>query len=242
MNPTVAVALITAWTALQAALMSWRPTWEEAPLVVVAVLASAWLFTGLFITAHDAMHGVAAPGQPRLNRVLGAVGVWLFAGFRYEPLRAAHRRHHAAPATLKDPDWHGGLGEGPAAWAWSFFRTYFGWRELLGISGAMGFLAAAGVPLLNLLMFWSFPSILSAAQLFLFGTWLPHREPPGGHRSRHRAVSAPLPLWLSLATCYHFGGFHEEHHEHPHLPWWKLPGARLSPAPLEPLCTPSPSS
>jgi beta-carotene/zeaxanthin 4-ketolase len=28
-----------------------------------------------------------------------------------------------------------------------------------------------------------------------------------------------------LISCYHFG-YHEEHHELPHLGWWQLPAAR----------------
>jgi beta-carotene ketolase (CrtW type) len=31
---------------------------------------------------------------------------------------------------------------------------------------------------------------------------------------------------MSLVTCFHFG-LHEEHHERPNVPWWKLPTVKL---------------
>ena len=59
-------------------------------------------------------------------------------------------------------------------------------------------------------------------QLFYFGTFLPHSEPEGGYSEPHRAKSTSYPVWLSFITCYHFG-YHEEHHEYPHVCWWQLP-------------------
>jgi beta-carotene ketolase (CrtW type) len=44
----------------------------------------------------------------------------------------------------------------------------------------------------------------------------------GGYTNPHRAQSNPLPIFWSFITCYHFG-YHQEHHEYPHVPWWKLP-------------------
>ena len=40
------------------------------------------------------------------------------------------------------------------------------------------------------------------------------------------AIAGPLGVPLSLLTCYHFGGYHHEHHLHPGVPWWRLPGTR----------------
>jgi beta-carotene ketolase (CrtW type) len=67
------------------------------------------------------------------------------------------------------------------------------------------------------------PALLSTLQLFVFGTWLPHRpHADAPFADRHRARSQRWPTWLSLLTCYHFG-YHWEHHAHPHVPWWRLP-------------------
>ena len=35
--------------------------------VVPSILVMTWLYVGLFITAHDAMHGSLSPRHPRLN-------------------------------------------------------------------------------------------------------------------------------------------------------------------------------
>ncbi|HEY9845933.1 MAG TPA: fatty acid desaturase, partial [Candidatus Caenarcaniphilales bacterium] len=78
------------------------------------------------------------------------------------------------------------------------------------------------VPENNLTLFWVVPSILSSVQLFYFGTFLPHQEPQAGYIEPHRAQSTPLPVFWSFITCYHFG-YHQEHHEYPHVPWWQLP-------------------
>jgi len=80
------------------------------------------------------------------------------------------------------------------------------------------------VPAVNLLLFWILPLLLSSMQLFYFGTYLPHRN-HNGISDRHRARSSDFPLMISFLTCYHFG-YHWEHHEYPHLPWFKLPAAR----------------
>jgi beta-carotene ketolase (CrtW type) len=80
-------------------------------------------------------------------------------------------------------------------------------------------------PLPRLLLFWTLPLLLSSLQLFLFGTYLPHRRAPGRSSDRHRAVSLVWPELLSFLACYHFG-YHWEHHCHPHLPWFRLPAAR----------------
>ena len=58
-------------------------------------------YTGMFITAHDAMHGLVAPTRPALNHGLGRLCALLFAAFDYEALHTAHWQHHARPATHK---------------------------------------------------------------------------------------------------------------------------------------------
>lgn len=78
------------------------------------------------------------------------------------------------------------------------------------------------IPKENLNYFWVIPSLLSSLQLFYFGTFIPHSQPIGGYIQPHNAQTINRPIWWSFITCYHFG-YHEEHHEYPHVPWWKLP-------------------
>ena len=84
-----------------------------------------------------------------------------------------------------------------------------------------------GAHVANLILFWAVPAILSALQLFVFGTWLPHRH----HRTaesfpdHHNARTIPMPWIASLLTCFHFG-LHHEHHLSPTTPWWRLPEMR----------------
>ena len=75
-----------------------------------------------------------------------------------------------------------------------------------------------------MLVAWILPLLLSALQLFVVGTVLPHRRAEACG-NRHRAESLALPPWLSLLACYHFG-YHWEHHAFPHLAWHQLPQAR----------------
>lgn len=193
-------------------------------LTPLIVAAQSWLGAGLFIVAHDAMHGSLAPGRPRVNATAGQLCLGLYAGFRYAPLHRAHHEHHRAPGSADDPDFH---AEQPRAfWPWfvAFFRRYFGWREFAALSVALGvYLLALRVSPLNAAFFWGLPAILSALQLFVFGTWLPHRHDETPFVDRHNARSLSYPWWASLLSCFHFGGFHREHHLSPTTPWWRLP-------------------
>jgi beta-carotene ketolase (CrtW type) len=207
--------------------VAWMPlSWQMAPIAVVVVLARTFLCTGLFITAHDAMHGTLTPGRPRLNDALGATCAFLFAGFRFSTMRTAHYAHHATPASNGDPDWHNGDDPRFFAWLFAFGRRYVRWWQVLGIAVLHNVLVrAVGLPEPNLWLFLWLPPVLAALQLFTFGTWMPHRRPAHGHTNRHHAMSIDYPVWLSFLTCYHFG-YHLTHHAFPWVPWWRLPGAR----------------
>lgn len=213
----IAVAVIAAWLAVQAAGLFLLPL---AGALALAPLAT-FLYVGLFITAHDAMHGSVAPGRPRVNRSVARVALWLYAAFGESALRAAHARHHATPAAAGDPDY--AQGERYLPWLLSFALRYVSLRQLvvLAVEGNV-LIHLCGVRPARLIAVWVAPAVLSAVQLFTFGTYLPHRAPPGGHRDAHRARSLALPRALSFLTCWHFGGRHHEHHADPSLPWWRL--------------------
>jgi beta-carotene ketolase (CrtW type) len=185
-----------------------------------------FLYTGLFITAHDAMHGIVAPQHKKLNNFIGALCVFLYALFSFQRLRNEHRKHHAQPASDSDPDYHDGAHRGFWAWYFHFMLTYVTWRQIAGMAIVFNVLLHTfKIPVANLLLFWIAPALLSTLQLFYFGTYLPHREPAGGYTNAHRARSNDFSALWSFLTCYHFG-YHWEHHEHPYVPWWKLPAVR----------------
>jgi beta-carotene ketolase (CrtW type) len=77
---------------------------------------------------------------------------------------------------------------------------------------------------LNVLLFCTLPLLLSSLQLFVFGTYLPHRGQRLPQRRPH-ADSLELAPWLSLLACFHFG-YHREHHDAPTLAWFELPAQR----------------
>jgi beta-carotene/zeaxanthin 4-ketolase len=217
--------LAAAWAVLHVAAIFFFPlSAGSAGWAGLLVAALCWLDVGLFIVAHDCMHGSLAPGRPRLNRAIGTIALALYAGFSFDRLRPKHFEHHRRPGTAHDPDYS--VPHQRRFWGWyaAFFRQYFGLRELVVLTLLVAFyLVVLGAPYPNLLLFWAAPSILASLQLFLFGTYLPHR--PGAERfaDRHRARSNGYGTLASLLSCFHFG-YHHEHHLAPQLPWWRLPG------------------
>jgi beta-carotene ketolase (CrtW type) len=200
-----------------------RGAWWLAPCLVALL---SWLFVGLFIVAHDCMHGSLAPRLPGLERPLGHVCLWLYAALDYDALRAAHRVHHAVPGTPSDPDF-APSGSDTAFWSWyvAFLRRYVTVRQLIALTAVLHLSLMLGAPAANLVVFWLLPASLASLQLFLFGTYLPHRPSHTPFADDHHARSNAYPDWLSLLTCFHFG-FHHEHHLYPDTPWWRLPAVR----------------
>lgn len=227
-----ALALVAAWgvSLIGLLLMPLALSPLTLALLLPAVLARAFLQTGLFIVAHDAMHGSLLPGNRRWNDRIGRCALALYACLPWESCRRNHQLHHLAPGSSHDPDHHCGRRSGPLAWYLRFMAAYLTPARLAILLGC--WLAVAGLlsariahPLPKLLLFWTLPLLVSSLQLFVFGTYLPHREASARSGDRHRATSLAWPEPLSLLACFHFG-YHWEHHEHPHLPWYRLPAQR----------------
>ena len=206
--------------------------WIEVLLLVLAVLLRSFLHTGLFIVAHDAMHGVLRPTCPEANARWGRLALTLYAGLPYGSCRAKHELHHRFSGGNGDPDFHPAEGSVVGAglrWFIHFLGGYLSWNQmgcLLGVWGVLGLLSLALTPTagLNLLLFCILPLLLSSLQLFVFGTYLPHRA-TALESAAQRPRSLDLPVWLSLLACYHFG-YHWEHHQYPWLAWHELPDSR----------------
>jgi beta-carotene ketolase (CrtW type) len=194
------------------------------------LLIRAFLHTGLFIVAHDAMHGSLVPDHRPLNRILGGLALALYACIPYGRCRTNHLLHHRSPGHPDDPDFHDGRHTHPLRWYITFMGGYLS-------AGQMGSLLALWSlvllvlslttphPLATLTLFWIVPLVLSSIQLFLFGTYLPHRSHSSAKPGFDQVQSTSLPPVLSFLTCFHFG-YHREHHHHPNVPWYALPSLR----------------
>ncbi len=229
----LAALIIGAWLALHVAAVfafplaraAQSPVWAAGALALV--LVESWLGAGMFIVAHDAMHGSLAPGRPRLNTAIGQLALGLYAGFPYRELAQKHHAHHRHAGTEGDPDFHAGHPRAFVRWYVKFFREYWGWPQQGAITGVLLLYLLLGANPLNAAVFWGLPAIGSSLQLFTFGTWLPHRHEgePAKFADRHNARTLDYPWFLSLVTCFHFG-LHLEHHHSPNTPWWRLPAYR----------------
>jgi beta-carotene ketolase (CrtW type) len=225
----LATAILLAWLIALIVLLGLNLRDWPLPLVVGAILVRTLLQTGLFIVGHDGMHGVLLPASRRWNNRLAALALGLYAWLPYRRCRHHHRQHHRAPATAVDPDVHPDPGAGLLAWYRRFMAAYLGPGPLtLLVAGwaLLGFLALRFTPTawLNVLLFCVVPLLASSIQLFIFGTYLPHRRQRCAG-SGGGAESLELPAWLSLLACYHFG-YHREHHDHPAVAWFELPRQR----------------
>ncbi len=224
---SLAAAIVVAWLTIHIiGIFFWRWSVSTVPIAIVAILVQTWLSTGLFIVAHDSMHGALAPRHPRLNRAIGATCLALYACLSYAALLPRHHLHHKSTGRAGDPDFHGGDPR-LVGWFMQFFRTYYSHGQIARITVvALIYTLLLGAPLGNIVIFWALPAVGAVAQLFVFGTWLPHRDRPEPFADSHRAHSIKIGPTLSLLTCFHFGGYHHEHHLSPGTPWWGLPARR----------------
>ena len=208
----VALLVISCWAICIIFLMQWQIDLKN-PLTYIMVLVQMHLYTGLFITAHDAMHGTISSNK-FINNSIGHICTFLYALFYFPYLNKQHHRHHDHVHTNNDPDYHKG-----SFWAWyvRFIRNYLSIWQVVAMAILFNVLKL-WLPQANLLSFWVAPAILSTLQLFYFGTYQPHK---GEHDNKHHSRSQPKNHVVAFFTCYFFG-YHYEHHDAPWVPWWKL--------------------
>ena len=173
----IAAIVILSWAASLVLLL--RLNIQQFPwLVLPGVIVQTFLYTGIFITAHDSIHGTVVPRQHKVNAAIGKFCLFVYALFSFNKVREKHFDHHRFPGTLKDPDYHD--GQHPEFWLWylHFLLTYISWKQIVGMAIVFNILHhLLNIPVANLLIFWVAPALLSTLQLFYFGTYLPHREP-----------------------------------------------------------------
>lgn len=224
---SLAAAIVAAWLTIHIiGIFFWRWGLVTVPIAIAMMVVQTWLSTGLFIVAHDAMHGALAPHNPQLNRLIGTTCLSLYACLSYASLLPQHHLHHQQTGRTGDPDFHSG-DPSLIGWFIQFFRTYYSHWQIARITViALIYIILFGAPFENVAVFWAVPALGAVAQLFVFGTWLPHRERAETFEDVHRAYSIKIGPMLSLLTCFHFGGYHHEHHLSPGTPWWGLPARR----------------
>ena len=221
----LAALVFSAWLLTLALFGQMSIGWEDAFWIPLVIALRSFLNVGLFITAHDAMHGTLYPSNLKLNHRVGTWALMLYAGFSYSTLLKAHIAHHDAPGTDEDPDFARHEDDGFWRWFTSFMLHYASWQQYAVMVLYTGALVLWSVSIWNVVVFWGIPAILSAIQLFYFGTYQPHRREALDFEDNHRARTVERSEFLSFITCFHFG-YHLEHHRYPWVPWWALPKLR----------------
>lgn len=150
----LAACVITTWAViLVGCIFFWSWRFQTTPVVAAIVLVQAWLSTGLFIVAHDCMHGSLIPRQARLNTLIGTLCLSLYAALSYHALRPKHYAHHAHPGTEADPDFHPSEPRRMLPWFIRFFRGYYTHAQIARITVVAIIYMFLGAPLLNIIIF-----------------------------------------------------------------------------------------
>ena len=218
MGVFIALLVIISWASHLAYMLLLLPVNLLDVWFWVHMLIQTWLFTGLFITAHDSMHGTISANR-KLNNVIGFSATLLFAGMWYPMLIKKHKMHHVNPGTALDPDYYTGK-QNFFIWWFSFMKSYVTIWQILIMAGLfnLGLLFFSEI---QLIVLWIIPSILATFQLFYFGTYLPHRLPHTTEMGIYKSRTLKKNHLWAMLSCYFFG-YHYEHHASPQTPWWKL--------------------
>jgi len=214
----VALAIILSWSAHLLYVLLYQAVDVLDFWFWFHILLQTWLFTGLFITAHDAMHRTVSPNK-KLNDALGFICTFLFAAMYYPKLLAKHHLHHQHPGTESDPDYKTG-NQNFFAWWFSFLKQYITVWQII-IMAVLFNLLLLWFDEWQLISFWVIPAIAATFQLFYFGTFVPHHLPHTPDMLPHNSRTQRRNHLFALMSCYFFG-YHSEHHASPHTPWWKL--------------------
>ena len=218
MGLLIAIIVIFIWLAHLIWSLAFIEVSFKSPMLYVHIAVQTYLYTGLFITAHDAMHGLVSSNS-KVNSGVGKLATWLFAALSYSKLYTKHHLHHRFPGEASDPDF---CTTSQNFWIWwfSFLKNYVSWWQIITLAVLFNILHI-WVNQSNLILFWVLPSILATFQLFYFGTYRPHRLPHTKTMMPHHSRTQKRSHLWAMLSCYFFG-YHFEHHESPRTPWWKL--------------------
>ncbi len=222
MGILIAITIIFAWLGHLLYVLNNQTIDPTSITMWFHILFQAWISTGLFITAHDAMHSTVAHNK-KLNNALGHITTFMYAGMSYKRLLKNHILHHKFPGTADDPDYNVS-NQNFFVWWFRFMLRYLTIWQML-IMAILFNVMLIWFSEWQLLLFWVLPLFLSTFQLFYFGTYLPHRTPHTEAMGVHRARTLSKNHFIAFVSCYFFG-YHAEHHKLPHVPWWLLYGTK----------------
>lgn len=218
MGLLIAVIIIVAWVGHLIYSLVYVSPDIASPLMYFHVLLQGYLFTGLFITGHDAMHGTVTENRT-LNQTVGWLATFLFAGLLYNKLTKNHGLHHQYPAQQGDPDFYT-KSQNFFKWFAVFMYRYVTIWQIL-IMAAIYNILLIWFDDPNLLIFWITPALLGTLQMFYFGVFDPHKLPHREDMKPYNARTRKKNHIKAMLSCYFFG-YHYEHHDSPRMPWWKL--------------------
>jgi beta-carotene ketolase (CrtW type) len=213
-----AISIVILWTSHLFYSLELAEVDYSSPLFYLHILVQTYFFTGLFITGHDAMHGVVSRNR-LVNNIFGFLSVFLYAGMWYPRLIKNHRLHHLFPGTENDPDFSS-RSQNFFVWYVKFMFRYLTIIQLV-VMAVLYNVLRIWYPDAALIWFWVVPAFLSTFQLFFFGTYIPHRRPHTKEMEPFHARTLKKNHAWAMISCYFFG-YHHEHHSSPETPWWKL--------------------
>ncbi len=220
MGIILGLTIIFCWALHLAYMLTFVDFVADNPWMYLHILLQAYLYTGLFITGHDAMHGGVSKNKT-VNKAIGTAAIFLFAGMSYKRLRKNHGLHHQFPASEGDPDFY---TKSQNFWRWwliFMWRYLTIWQIIIMAVAYNIFIHLLGLHDAKVIIYWALPAIMGTLQLFYFGVYQPHREPHLEHMMPHKARTLRKNHLWAMLSCYFFG-YHYEHHENQHIPWWKL--------------------
>ncbi|MHC5926347.1 beta-carotene ketolase CrtW [Nostoc sp.] len=193
----IAIVIVSAWVISLSLLLPLDISKLKLWMLLPSIAWQTFLYTGLFITSHDAMHGVVFPQNSKINHLIGTLTLSFYGLLPYKKLLKKHWLHHHNPATQINPDFHNGNYKNFFAWYLHFMKGYWSWGQIIALSIIYNFAKYIfHIPSDNLNYFWVLPSLLSSFQLFYFGTFLPHSEPITGYIQPHCAQTINRPMWV----------------------------------------------
>lgn len=138
----IALAIVGGWATHLSLLLSADIASLSPVLLIGCILLQTFLNTGLFITAHDAIHGLVFPECPSVNGRFGHFCAMAYAALPYQTLAVKHLDHHRYSMSAADPDFYApdATGESANFWAWylHFISQYWTIKQLFQLAIAVG--------------------------------------------------------------------------------------------------------
>ncbi|MCX8057502.1 MAG: fatty acid desaturase, partial [Ignavibacteria bacterium] len=157
MGILIALIIITAWFIHLYYSLTYLSVDFSNGWTYLHIFLQAFLYTGLFITAHDAMHRTVSKNK-KVNDLIGRIASFLFAGMSYSKLLKNHHLHHKYPASDKDPDFYT-KSQNLFLWWIVFFYRYATITQLLTMAIAFNILKFVfNLSEINLWFYWIIPA------------------------------------------------------------------------------------